>query len=86
MLVIFLSPANTLISGLDDVLSIATSEDYIYWTTRKRYLNILKENKTYFLQLPGSIHEERVNRKVKYVSGLTPTAGIAFRRLLLLSI
>lgn len=34
-------------------MSVAASEEYIYWTTTRRELNLRKANVTHVLQLPG---------------------------------
>lgn len=68
------SPPKILKSGLDGVLSVAASEDYVYWIARRRELYLLKGNKTYTLQLPGQEKGTAI-RRVNYVVGTSLTAG-----------
>lgn len=49
-------------------MSVAASEEYIYWTSTRRELNIRKGDVTHILQLPGE-EEGSLIKRVTYSPG-----------------
>nr|QYY47504.1 vitellogenin receptor-2 [Pardosa pseudoannulata] len=59
---------NIIRSKIEEVTSVAASEENVYWTTKKSEINLLKGNMTYILQLPNQ-EKISLNSKATYISG-----------------